>query len=103
MWKRLFLAVFILLSIEVGLFLLMFPWSSAWERSYFLARVPVLRALFSNLYFRGALSGLGLVNLWVGLSEAWGFRDTLRAMETREAVEAHRLKEWEPRVHADQR
>jgi len=101
MWKRLFLAIFILLSIEVGLFLLMFPWSKVWERNYLLIRVPVLRALFSNHYFRGALTGLGFVNIWVGLGEAWHFRDRIRDMESRPAAEAAGLKEVEPPVPAD--
>lgn len=100
MWKRLFLAVFILLSIEVGLFLLMFPWSSAWEKNYFLTRVPGIRALLSSNYFRGALTGLGLLNIWVGLSEAWHFRDRIKALEAREAAQAGGLKESE-KVHAD--
>ena len=101
MWKRLFLAVFILLAIEVGLFLLLFPWSHVWARNYFLLRVPGLRALFSNPYFCGAVSGLGLVNLWVGFSEAWNFRETLRVLEAHEAAEAARLKDLEQRVHVD--
>ncbi len=93
MWKRLFLAVFILLSIEVGLFLLMFPWSSLWERNYFLAHVPALRPFLLSYYFRGALGGLGLVNIWAGLGEAWHFRDRMREMdhvraETRNNVES---------------
>ena len=101
MWKRLFLAVFILLCFEIGLFLLMFPWSSAWDKNYFLVLIPLLREPFQSPYFRGAVSGLGLVNVLLGLGEAWRFRDTVRAMETIEAAEAARLKDFETRVHAD--
>ena len=101
MWKRLFLAVFILLAVELGLFLLLFPWSQAWGRNYFVQHVPGLRALFFNQYFCGAVSGLGLVNLWVGFSEAWNFRERLREMEAHEAAEAARLKDLQQRVHVD--
>lgn len=101
MWKRLFLAVFILLCFEVGLFLMMFPWSSAWDRNYFLSLIPFLRNPFQSSYFRGAVSGLGLANVWLGLGEAWRFRDTVREMEISEAAEAARLKDFETRVHAD--
>ena len=101
MWKRLSLAVFILLSLEVGLFLLLIPWSQAWTKNYFLVHLPLLRALFLNQYFCGAVSGLGLLNLWVGFSEAWRFRERVKAMEMREAAEAARLKELEQRVHVD--
>ncbi len=92
MWKRLFLAVFILLSIEVGLFLLMFPWSSLWEHDYFLTHVPALRGLLLSYYFRGALSGLGLVNIWAGLAEAWHFRDRLREAEAPRAADPKEIE-----------
>lgn len=101
MWKRLFLAVFILLAMEVGLFLLLIPWSQAWTRNYFVVHLPFLRTLFLNQYFSGAVSGLGLLNLWAGLSEAWKFRETVKAMDAREAAEAARLKDLEQRVQAD--
>lgn len=58
----------VLLCLELGLFLLAFPWSILWERNLIFQYLPFLRPLFLNHYFRGAVSGLGLINLWFGLS-----------------------------------
>jgi hypothetical protein len=56
-------------ALELGLFLLIFPWLSNWDLSW----VPVHSARFASVwmspYFRGALGGLGLLNLFVALAE----------------------------------
>ena len=93
MWKRLFLGIFILLAFEVGLFLLMFPWSLAWDKNFFftsIGLVPVQAVLMSP-FVRGAVSGVGLVNVFLAIGEAWHFRERIRDLESREAEDAERL------------
>ena len=63
---RLLLGVFFL---EVGLVLLVVPWSVYWERNYFADTIPLLHAVITNSFFRGAVSGLGLVNLAAAVAE----------------------------------
>jgi len=53
----------------VGLLLLVLPWSAFWDRNYFVYAWPVLEPVFSSPYFRGGVSGVGLVNLAAGLGE----------------------------------
>jgi hypothetical protein len=84
MWKRLFLAIFILLSFEVGFFLIIVPWSATWENNFFF-RAAVLQDVLMNPFVRGAVSGLGLLNIFLGLGEAWHFRDRISQMEAHEA------------------
>jgi len=91
MWKRLFLAIFVFLAFEVGVFLILFPWSELWERNVLLGWAPMLRPAFLSAYCRGAVSGLGLWNVFLGVHEAIHFKRTIREMETREAAEAVRL------------
>ncbi len=55
--------------LEVGLLLFVAPWSGFWERNYFVHVVPGLGAITGNFFVRGAVSGLGLVNVAAGLSE----------------------------------
>ena len=55
--------------IEVGLLLVVLPWSGFWERNYFAQVWPAVGALITNHFARGAISGLGLVNLFAGLAE----------------------------------
>jgi hypothetical protein len=45
------------------------PWSGFWEENYFAAAWPPLGALLSNNYARGAISGLGVVNVVAGLAD----------------------------------
>jgi hypothetical protein len=64
--KRLILVAFFL---EVGFLLIVLPWSAFWERNYFAQTVPFVRDVITNNFVRGAISGLGLVNVYVGLVE----------------------------------
>ena len=57
------------LSIEIGLVLIVIPWSVFWERNYFAELLPPLRSLMTNHFVRGAVSGIGVINLTVGLAE----------------------------------
>ena len=66
MLKRLLLVAYFL---EVGLLLVLAPWSAFWDRNYFAASAPVLHEVLRNNYVRGAVSGLGVVNLLMGFSE----------------------------------
>jgi hypothetical protein len=54
---------------EVGLVLAVVPWSPLWERNYFFDFVPHLRVFLMNNYVRGAVSGLGLINIAAGILE----------------------------------
>ena len=70
-WRR---ALWIFVCLEVGIFLLVVPWSPLWTMNVWVGYYPVLRPYYMNLYARGAISGLGLLNLWLGFREVWEFR-----------------------------
>jgi hypothetical protein len=61
--------VYVAFFVEVGLLLIVLPWSSFWERNYFAYAWPVLRPLLTNDFVRGAISGLGVLNLLAGFAE----------------------------------
>ena len=50
-------------SLMVGATLLLAPWTSLWENHPALAASLDLREILLSPWFRGAVSGLGLVNL----------------------------------------
>jgi hypothetical protein len=54
---------------EIGIALLVVPWSAFWDRNYFAEALPAMHALITNNFVRGAVSGLGIVNLASGLGE----------------------------------
>jgi len=55
--------------IEVGLLLMVLPWSGFWDRNYFVYAWPGLQPLFTSPYFRGGVTGVGLLNLVAGFGE----------------------------------
>jgi hypothetical protein len=57
------------LLLEAGLLLVLIPWSAFWDRNYFAEAVPGLRDFLTNNFVRGAVSGLGVINLFAALSE----------------------------------
>jgi hypothetical protein len=61
--------LFVAYFIEIGLLLILIPWSAFWERNYFIEGLPALRGLFHNNFVRGAVSGIGLINLWAGFAD----------------------------------
>ncbi len=85
MWKRFLYVVFILFCLEIGLFLVILPWSDFWDRNGFLFLLPRLRPYLISNYVRGGLTGLGLINIWMGLSDIWHFRARLARLEEEEA------------------
>jgi hypothetical protein len=64
--------------LEVGLLLVVLPWSSFWDNNYFVLKWPVIRPFLTNHFVRGAITGLGGVNLvagFVDLSLVFGPRE----------------------------
>lgn len=59
----------VIICFEIGVFLMVFPWVDAWGQSTIPSWSITLLDLWENNYFRGALSGLGLVNVWISFAE----------------------------------
>jgi hypothetical protein len=74
-WQRLASILLIIFCLELGLFLLIYPWTDSWAANYFawigpIKLQPYWHQLWNNPYVRGAISGLGLLNIWVAVAEA---------------------------------
>ena len=67
--NRLLAVAFILFCFEIGLFLIFVPWSTLWETNALLTYSFLLRNFLLNNFVRGAVSGLGVVDVALGLSE----------------------------------
>lgn len=70
MFRRL---IFVAFFLEVGLLLIVLPWSLYWERNYFADAWPPLATVLSDDFVRGAVSGLGFLNLFAGFAELTPF------------------------------
>ena len=67
MVSRVARTLFLLVWVELGLVLVLVPWSEIWEANYFLVRYPMLSMLARSAYLRGAISGLGVMNIFLAL------------------------------------
>jgi len=61
--------LFIVVCFEVGVFLLVFPWLDYWNNNLIASLAPWVRDIWVSPFFRGALSGLGVVNMYISLAE----------------------------------
>lgn len=61
--------IYVAFFLEVGLLLVVLPWSAFWDRNYFATAWPSLRPILMSNFCRGAITGLGLVNLYAGFAD----------------------------------
>jgi hypothetical protein len=76
--NRLLAVAFILFCFEIGLFLMFVPWSALWEHNFLLGYSFALRGFLLNNFVRGAVSGLGAIDVLLGLSELGRFWKSLK-------------------------
>ena len=73
-YHKMWAVLIITFCLEIGFFLLIFPWTEAWANNYFSALIPEWRMRWDNMYLRGAISGLGVVNLYISFAEIFRLR-----------------------------
>jgi len=61
--------IYALFWLEAGYLLLGLPWSSYWENNYVLYLFPQIHSLVANPFFKGAIVGLGIDNILIGIHQ----------------------------------
>ena len=74
--QRIWLVVFVLFCLEVGIILTALPWTPIWTNNSLLLDYPEVRDFLMRNFVRGLVSGLGLVDIWMGVAEAVRYRET---------------------------
>jgi hypothetical protein len=65
-----------MLRMYIGLAVCYAPWSHAfWDQNPIFLSFPALTGFLSSGAVRGAVSGLGLLNLWIAFQDAVRHRD----------------------------
>ncbi len=72
---RISLVIFVMFCIELGLLLAALPWTRVWTDNSLLAAHPALAAVLRDNFMRGVISGLGLIDVWIGIWEAVHYHD----------------------------
>jgi hypothetical protein len=70
--------LFVIVCFEVGVFLLIFPWTQQWDGNSLANMLPWLRDYWTSSYFRGAWSGLGVLNIYISIGELLRLRRSSR-------------------------
>jgi hypothetical protein len=60
----------LLILFELGVVLIFLPWLQVWEFNYFLSEYPALRPLLLHPSLRGAVTGLGLLDVVLAIDLA---------------------------------
>jgi hypothetical protein len=60
---RLRSVLWLVIVFELGVVLLFLPWLQVWESNYFLAQYPALRPFLLHPSLRGAITGLGALDI----------------------------------------
>ena len=98
MSAKLSVIFYIILCLEIGLFLTVLPWwpqgmwgLSDWGNNYFLlyatrkTGIQGLQAVVASGWVRGAVTGVGLLNLGIAFWEIFNFKQTVRALQQQTA------------------
>lgn len=78
--------VYILICFELGVLLLILPWSPFWNDNFFLyfitgkLNAPSLITFLRHPAVRGAVTGLGVLNILAGLHDLFRFRESVGAL-----------------------
>jgi hypothetical protein len=74
--QRLSLFVLVLFCVYLGVLVMVLPWwARVWDQNLYIQSHPALAAVLQNGGVRGLISGLGLLEIWIGVSEAVHYRD----------------------------
>lgn len=67
MLHRFLRVVILMIWLELGMVLILVPWLEIWEANYFLYQYPLLGVFVKNPFVRGAISGLGFMNVLLSI------------------------------------
>ena len=76
--QRLMLVVFVLFCLEIGILLTVIPWTRLWTDNAILNGFPTVKEFLNHNFVRGLVSGVGLVDIWMGVAEAVTYRESPR-------------------------
>ena len=95
MVEKLTVIFFIILCLLLGTYLILSPWDMLfgnWSDNYLLvfvsdkAGLPTLQKTVASNWFRGAVTGLGVLNIIIAFWEAAHFRKSVALLQGKEVV-----------------
>jgi hypothetical protein len=87
--QRLFAATYVLFCIVLGTWLVALPWIGRWFDEGLVTRWPELQRVLQHGFVRGAVTGLGLIDIWLGVWQAVHYRDRVPGNASRTNGNTH--------------
>lgn len=75
---RITVLMFVFVCATAGVLLIIIPWRPEWTDNHLLLGYPDLRVFITNPFVRGLVSGLGILDVWIGFSEAIHYHEHKR-------------------------
>lgn len=69
------LVIEVAIAIWAGMLVIVLPWTRLWTENPLLGSVPALKHVLNQPFLRGMISGVGLVDVWMGFADALHYRD----------------------------
>lgn len=96
MVSKLTVVFLIVLLLQLGFLLVLLPWVNFgafgnWNENYLLAflvektGMPLIRSVFVSGWVKGAVTGVGIINLIIAFMEIAHFKDSVTALEAKGA------------------
>lgn len=76
--QRVSIVILVVFCFYVGVLVCLLPWTRYWNESPYLLSFSSLGRLMSSGITRGVVSGLGLLDVWIGISEAIHYHEGRR-------------------------
>jgi hypothetical protein len=73
--QRLLLVIEVGVAIWAGMFVLVLPWTRLWSENPLLAAWPAVHHILNLNFVRGMISGVGMIDVWMGILDALHYRD----------------------------
>lgn len=86
MSAKITVVVYILISFEIGILLMIIPWKPYWDDNFFLyfitgkLHAAWVATFLKHKLVRGAVSGLGVLNILAGIYDIIKFRESVRKL-----------------------
>jgi hypothetical protein len=72
---RISVLLFVFLCAVVGMLLVILPWRPEWTDNHLLLGYPQMRDILGLGFVRGLCTGLGILDVWIGFSEAINYHE----------------------------
>jgi hypothetical protein len=75
---RLWVVIRVAFFIELGMVLVVLPWTRGWTENSLLLAYPEVRFFLQKYFVRGLISGLGFIDIGFGIWEAVRYKEPSR-------------------------